>query len=58
MKLVEPNDLAKSSIDMNNVAPLTFDDLISRTRSSLTKIQHRAPVQRWCYHQSEIDLLS
>lgn len=45
-------------IDMNNVAPLTFDDLISRTCSALTKLQRRGHVQRWCYHQSEIELLS
>jgi transposase len=44
--------------DMGNVTPQTFDDLISRTRSSLTKLQHRDHVHRWCYHQSEIELLS
>jgi transposase len=45
-------------VDMRNVTPLTFTDLISRTRSSLTKLQRRSHVQRWCYHQAEIDLLS
>jgi transposase len=44
--------------DMGNVTPQTFDDLISRTRSSLTKLQHRDHVHRWCHHQAEIDLLS
>lgn len=45
-------------IDMDNVAPLTFNDLISRIRSSLTKMKHRGHVRRWAYHQSEIDLLN
>lgn len=44
--------------DMENVTPQTFDDLISRTRSSLTKVQRRGHVRRWSYHQSEIDLLN
>lgn len=44
--------------DMNNVTPSAFDDLISRIRSSLTKVQRRDHVQRWCYHQAEIELLS
>jgi len=45
-------------VDMSNVTPLTFGDLISRTRSSLTKLQRRFHIQRWCYHQSELNLLS
>ena len=44
--------------DMENVTPRSFDELVSRTRSSLTKIQHRGNVRRWSYHQSEIELLS
>ena len=44
--------------DMGNVTPQTFDDLISRTRSSLTKLQYRDHVHRWCHHQAEINLLS
>jgi hypothetical protein len=43
--------------DMGNVTPQSFEDLISRTRSSLTKFQHRDHIHRWCYHQSEIELI-
>lgn len=44
--------------DMENVTPRSFDKLVSRTRSSLTKVQHRNNVQQWSYHQSELTLLS
>lgn len=44
--------------DMENVTPRSFDKLVSRTRSSLTKVQHRDNVQRWSCHQSELTLLS
>jgi hypothetical protein len=43
--------------DMGNVTPRSFDELISRTRSSLTKVQHRGYVRRWSYHESELELL-
>ena len=36
--------------DMWNVTPQGFEELISRTRLSLTKLQHRDYIYRWCYH--------
>jgi len=43
--------------DMGSTTPHSFDELVSRTRSSLTKVQHRGYVRRWSYHQSELELL-
>lgn len=44
--------------DMANACPRGFDALVSRVRSSLTRLQHRASARRWCVHQSELDLLN
>ncbi len=43
--------------DMGNVTPQSFKELISRTRSSLTKLQHRDHIHRWCFHQAELNLI-
>ena len=43
--------------DMGNVTPQGFEELIFRTRSSLTKLQHHDYIHRYCYHQAEIELI-
>jgi len=42
---------------MGNVTPQSFEELITRTRSSLTKLRHRDHIHRWCYHQAEIEII-
>jgi hypothetical protein len=43
--------------DMGNVTPQSFEELITRTRSSLTKLRHRDHIHRWCSHQAEIEII-
>ena len=42
---------------MENMTPKSFEELSSRTRSYLTKLQHRDHINRWWYHQAEIELI-
>jgi len=44
--------------DVANACPRGFEALVSRVRSSLTRLQHRASARRWCVHHSELDLLN
>lgn len=47
--------------DLANVCPADFEELVSRVRSSLTRLQYRPSVRRWCLHASEFpveDLLT
>ena len=44
--------------DMGNVTARSFDELVSWTRSPLTKIQHRGHITRRSYNQLKIELLS
>lgn len=39
--------------DMANACPRDFDELVSRVRGSLMRVQRRPWVQRWCVYQSE-----